>query len=464
MKHFHLVGIGGIGMSAIATLLLKEGFVVSGSDIKESALTDNLLRLGAKIFIGHNKENLSSSVEAVVFSSAVKEDNPELIEAKVRKISVYRRAEMLSLLMKGKQTITITGAHGKTTTTALIAYILSQAGLKPTVAIGGLIKNFSMNAWLGEGDYFVAEADESDGSFLNFKSHFSIITNIDKEHLDYYGSFDCLLDSFAKFIDRLEPNGLLIIQNADKNLLRLASNSGKHFKTFGLDRKAHIWADNLKILAFSCEFDCFLGNKKIGRVYSPLAGIHNVLNCLASILMGLELGIDFKKIASDIADFQGTKRRLDVKFKDKNLMIIDDYAHHPTEIQATLNAIRESIKLDNSYKNILAIFQPHRYSRTKLLLEQFGHCFKSVDQLVITDIYAACEQPLAGIDAGLLCQRIRNIRGNNVFYLERQNIINHILNHLSGSDVVIFLGAGDITKLADEFSNVIQAIPRTPKT
>lgn len=449
-------------MSAIATLLLKEGFLVSGSDIKEDPLTDNLALLGAKIFIGHKKENLSTCVEAVVFSSAIKEDNPELIEAKARKIPVYRRAEMLALLMKGKQTITVTGAHGKTTTTALIAYILSQAGLKPTVAIGGLIKNFSMNAWLGEGDYFVAEADESDGSFLNFQSQISVITNIDKEHLDYYGSFDRLLESFAKFIDRLKPNGLLIIRNDDKNLLDLAKNSGKHFKTFGLDGKAHIWADNLKILALSSEFDCFLGSKKIGRVHLPLAGKHNALNCLASICVGLELGIDFEKITGAIADFQGTKRRLDIKFKDKNLMVIDDYAHHPTEIQATLNAIKESIKLNNSYKNILAVFQPHRYSRTKLLLEQFGSCFDSADQLIITDIYAASEEPIAGIDAEGLCRRIREARGN-ALYLARQNIINHILSHLSGSDVVVFLGAGDITKLSDEFSKVIQAIPRSFK-
>ncbi len=447
-------------MSGIATLLLKEGFRVSGSDIKASPLTDNLAQLGAKIFIGHRKENLQTSVEVVVFSSAVKEDNPELREAKTRKIPIYRRAEMLALLMEGKKIITVTGAHGKTTTTALIAFILSETGLKPTVAMGGLIKNFSMNAWLGEGDYFLAEADESDGSFLNFQSQISIITNIDKEHLDYYGSFDHLLDSFAKFIERLKPDGLLIIQNGDKNLLSLAGKSGKRFKTYGLSKKADIWADNIKILDLACEFDCFLGPKKIGRVYLPLAGAHNILNCLASILLGLELGIDFKKIAGAIANYQGTKRRLDIKFKDNHIMIVDDYAHHPTEIKATLNAIKENIATNNSYKNILAVFQPHRYSRTKLLLEQFGRCFDLADLLVITDIYAASEEPILGIDSSVLYQQIREVRGNNVFYLERENIIKHLLSRLSGSDVVVFLGAGDITKLADEFSKVIQAIPR----
>ena len=458
MKHFHLVGIGGVGMSAIAALLLKKGMIISGSDAKESQIVNNLREAGAHIFIGHSRENVGQAVEIVVYSSAISEDNPEIRQAIMRGIPICSRAQVLSQLMEGKQVITVTGAHGKTTTASLIAYILSSAGLNPTVAIGGLSKNFSLNAWEGEGDFFVAEADESDGSFLNFEPKFSVITNIDKEHLDYYGNFNSLLDSFAKFIERVRSNGLLLINYADKNLRKLANDSARPVKSFALEKGADIWADNIRILGLGCEFDCFLGREKKGRVSLPLMGEHNIVNCLAAIILGLELGIDFGQIQEAISNYQGTKRRQELKFKSQYLLVIDDYAHHPTEIQATLRAVRQAITASNSYKKIITVFQPHRYSRTKLLLSEFSKSFNLSDQLIITDIYAASEAPIEGIDAGRLCEQIKKGSRDNVYYLEKQAIIGHILNNLSGSDVVLFLGAGDITKVADEFAKRIERI------
>jgi UDP-N-acetylmuramate--alanine ligase len=457
MKHIHLVGVGGVGMSGIAMLLLKKkGCFVSGSDLKESSIVDNLKKAGAHIFIGHRRENLAHSVDSVVYSSAIKDDNPEIIEAKKRGVALYRRAEMLSILMEGKRVITISGAHGKTTTTAVVAYILSQAGLKPTVAIGGLIKNFAINAWLGEGNFFVAEADESDGSFLNYTPDFSIITNIDKEHLDYYGSFPALLKAFEQFMARVRDDGLLIVPLSDKRLMNLAKKSGKRFKTYGLERKADIWAGNIRHHVFSSQFDCFLGSNFIGTLTVPLAGEHNILNSLAAILVSLELHVDFEKIARAIEGYQGTKRRLDIKFKSPKVLVVDDYAHHPTEIQATLKAIKQGITAGTAYKRIIVAFQPHRYSRTKLLLDELSNSFDAADYLVITDIYAASEEPIPGIDAQSLCQRIKGTGKNNVYYLGKGVIVEHILKNLSGSDVVVFLGAGDITKLSDEFTQILK--------
>jgi UDP-N-acetylmuramate--alanine ligase len=457
MKHIHLVGIGGVGMSAIATLLIKEGFTVSGSDVKENQIIRGLKQAGANVFIGHDKKNVVQTVDTLVYSSAIRQDNPELVEAANRRLDIFRRAQMLYRLMQGKKTITVTGAHGKTTTASLIAFILYQAGLKPTAAIGGLIRNFAINAWLGEGDYFVAEADESDGSFLNYRPKFSVITNIDKEHLDYYGNFKELLNAFSKFMERLEDSGLLIVNSSDNNLLKLAKKSGKRFITFGFDRRADIRAEDIKILATGSEFNCFLKGEKLGSVICPLLGEHNILNCLAAIMLALELNIDFKIIKEAIRGFQGTKRRQEIKLDKPNLLVFDDYAHHPTEIMATLKAIKDS-SVSPQRKKIIAVFQPHRYSRTKLLLREFSRAFAAVDHLIIMDIYAASEEPIKGIDAQLLYRKIKKIKKNGVYYLSRPEIVQHILNNLSGNDVVVFLGAGDITKLSDEFSERAKGI------
>lgn len=458
MKNFHLIGIGGIGMSAIARLLLNRGMVVSGSDAKESPVLSNLKNSGARIFIGHSKDNIDSKVDTLVYSSAIGEDNPEIIEAKKRGISILPRAQILSQLMEGKEIITVTGTHGKTTTASLIAYILSFAGLKPTVAIGGLNRNFLQNAWDGEGDFFVAEADESDGSFLSFSPRFSVITNIDKEHLDYYGDFNSLLSCFAKFIDRLQNNGLFFISYADKNLRNLVKDSSKPYKTFGLDSRADIWAENIRILDLGSEFDCVLASKRLGKVVLPLMGEHNIVNCLAAILLCVELKIDFAKIQEAIKNYKGTKRRLEIKFKNSKIMVIDDYAHHPTEIRATLKAVRDNLGVGNSYSKIITIFQPHRYSRTKLLLSEFVNSFDLTDQVIISDIYAASEPKIEGIDARLLYEKIKKIKPHGVYYSEKDRILEQVLDNLSGADVVLFLGAGDITKIADEFSERIKKL------
>ena len=443
-KRIHFIGIGGIGMSGIAGLFLKRGFKVSGSDLKESRATAQLKKSGADIFIGHDAKNICGQ-DLVVYSSAIKSDNPEIEECGRKNISLIKRAQALAQLMLDKTAITVAGSHGKTTTTSLVSHLLMEAGLGPTVAIGGILKNIDTNACFGESDLFVAEADESDGSFLCYQPAYSIVTNIDREHLDFYGTFENELKAFGDFINKTSRAGVLFACYDDPCLREIFLKYDGKRRSFGLNPAADIRAEQISFDGLSSRFDCFMLNKFVARFSLALGGRHNVSNSLAVIGLGLELGIDLKIIQKALLTYQGALRRLEVKFQNKKYLLLDDYAHHPSEIKATLAALREL-----KAKRKIGIFQPHRYSRTQLLLEDFAGSFDGLDILIITDIYPASEAPIPGVDAELLLNKIKErFPRKNVAYLPKDEIAAYIKQIILPGDLVITLGAGDIVKVSD---------------
>ena len=431
-------------MSGIAQLLLKSGFRVSGSDLKENLITRQLESLGAKIFLGHQAQNISGQ-DVVVYSSAIRENNPELLQAKILGLPLIKRAQALAELMQQKTAITIAGSHGKTTTTSLISYMLLEAGLCPTVAIGGILNNIATNACLGSGQFFVAEADESDGSFLSYTPKYSIITNIDQEHLDYYHNFNNALDAFRLFIKRTMLGGCVFACSDDANLLNIMRNYEGKRVFFGLGSSADIYAKGIVFNGLLSDFDCYFKDKFISHFHLALGGRHNISNALAVIGLGLELGIDLKHMRGSLERYKGAGRRLEIKFQSDKYLVIDDYAHHPTEIIATLAAIANL-----RVKRKIVVFQPHRYTRTQLLLNDFAKSFNQADYLIITDIYAASEQPIEGVNARELLNKIKEFDPEKqVLYLKKEDILPHILNIIKDGDLVITLGAGDIVRESD---------------
>ena len=438
-------------MSGIAQLLLRRGIKVTGSDLKESRITEELKGLGAQIFLGHNAANIKSA-DLVVYSSAIKGDNAEIQEARRLDIPLIKRAEVLAQLMKDKIVITVTGSHGKTTTTSLVSYLLLEAGFVPTVAIGGILRNLDTNACFGNGDFFVAEADESDGSFLYYQPRYSIITNIDREHLDYYKEFDNEINAFKEFLNKTESKGCAFCCDDDINLKDILRDYKKRYILFGLKESAHIYPKNIEMKGLTSEFDCFYKNKFLARFYLALGGTHNVSNALAVIALGLELGIDLECIKKTLACYKGTRRRMEVKFSNNEYLLIDDYAHHPTEIKATLAAIK-NLKSNR----IIVVFQPHRYTRTKLLLEEFAHSFDLADYLILTDIYAASEPPLAGVTSRSIYDKVKEYAPNKqIDFLAKENIVGRLLEIIKPGDLVITLGAGDIVKTGDELAEELK--------
>lgn len=439
-------------MSGIAQLFLSCGIKVSGSDLKENKVTASLRRSGAIIYLGHNASNIGDA-NAVVHSSAIKDDNPELIQAKKSGIRLIKRAEALAELMQNKNVITVSGSHGKTTTTSLVSCLLLEAGLFPTVAIGGILNNIGTNACLGRGELFVAEADESDGSFLYYQPKYSIITNIDREHLDYYGSFESEINSFREFINRTVKGGCVFACSDDINLKNILRDFKGKYVLFGLNAGAHIYPKNISFQGLSSEFDCFYKDKLVDRFSLALGGMHNISNALSVIALGIELSIDSEFIKKALSGYKGSGRRLETKFSSPEYIVIDDYAHHPTEIQATLKAVRELKR-----RRVLAVFQPHRYTRTQLLLEEFSQSFEDVDYLIITDIYAASEPEIEGVNANLLCERIKQrCKSKEVRYIPKEKIVEHLLKILRSEDLVITLGAGDIVKVSDELAEELKS-------
>ncbi|MBU1090938.1 MAG: UDP-N-acetylmuramate--L-alanine ligase, partial [Candidatus Omnitrophica bacterium] len=450
-KHYYLIGIGGIGMSGIAKLLLHNGDRVSGSDIRENLVTKELKNQGARIYTGHSPENLKD-VDYVIYSSAIKEHNPEIAETKKRGIPILKRAQALARLMEDKTVISIAGSHGKTTITSLISYLLIQADLFPTVAIGGILRNIDASACLGKGKFFVAEADESDGSFLYFKPKYSIITNIDHEHLDYYQTFEKELDAFKEFIEKTENEGCVFYCEDDKNLKKLLKAYKKRQLSFGMKESAQFYPKNIEVKGLTSEFDCFFKDTSIGRFHLALGGMHNISNALSAIALGVELGIETEFIKKTLANYRGARRRLEVKLNRNDLLVIDDYAHHPTEIKATLEALKGLKK-----KRIIAVFQPHRYSRTKLLLDQFAKSFDLAGYIITTDIYPAGEFPIEGINGMKLHYKIKeNAQDKDIEFLPIDEIVGRILEIIKPGDLVVTLGAGDIIRICDELVEKIK--------
>jgi UDP-N-acetylmuramate--alanine ligase len=444
-KHYHLVGIGGIGMSGIAQLLLGRGIKVSGSDLKESKIIRKLKAKGAQIFLGHDPQNIKGA-DLIIYSSAIKEDNPEIQEAKSDGIALMKRAEALALLMQDKVVITVCGSHGKTTTASMAAYLLWEAGFSPTIAVGGILRNIDTNAYLGKGDFFVAEADESDGTFLCYQPKYSILTNIDYEHLDYYKEMQNQIDAFKKFLKQTKDDGCVFACYDDINLKDILKDYKNKYIFFGLDAAADIYPKNIKINGLAAEFDGFFKDKFIDRFYLALGGKHNISNALSVIALGYELKIDLEIIKKTLANYKGAHRRQEIKFNNQDYMVIDDYAHHPTEIKATLAAIRNL-----KFNRLIAVFQPHRYTRTKLLLDEFGKSFDLADYIIITDIYSANEPPIEGISGKSIYDKIRRrLPDKPLHFLGKEEIVEHVLKIIKPKDLVITLGAGDITKISDE--------------
>ena len=439
-------------MSGIAQLLLHRGFKVSGSDLKENKITRDLARAGAEIFIGHKSTNIKAA-QVIVYSSAIKEDNPEISEARRQGVPLLKRAEALAWLMKGKIVITVAGSHGKTTTTSLVSCLLLEAGLLPTVAVGGVIKNIDTNACLGEGQFFVAEADESDGSFLHYLPKYSIVTNIDREHLDYYGEFKNEVEAFRKFMEGTDKEGCIFYCSDDAHLRDIMAGSKKRGVSFGLRLLAQIHPENIVFQGLSCEFDCYQRDKFVGRFMLSLGGRHNICNSLPVIGLGLEMGIDLGLIKKTLKGYQGSRRRLEVKFMSPDFCLVDDYAHHPTEIKATLLAVKNL-----AHQRIIGVFQPHRYSRTKLLLSEFCASFDALDCLIITDIYPAGERPEEGVDARQIYQGIKKRKEGpgEVYFVPREEVVEYLSAFKKEGDLILTLGAGDITKACDELVEKIK--------
>lgn len=446
LKKVHMVGIGGIGMSGIAEVLKNMGYEVSGSDIRKTGITERLERMGIDIVYKHLSENVEGK-DLIVVSSAIPDNNTELLRAKELRIPIMHRTEILSDLMKTKFSIAVTGSHGKTTTASLIGEILGCAGLDPTLIIGGRLKSIGTNAKLGESKYLVAEVDESDGTFLKVSSIINVLTNVDREHLDRYGDFSSLINAVSTFMNQIPFWGVNIVCIEDRGAREVYSNIKKRVISYGFSPQADVRAENLTFHKDGYEFIVKKEDGLIGEFYIPLAGRHNVLNALASICVGLELEIAYKEIRNALADFMGIERRMELKGVRNGVFYYDDYAHHPSEIVNTISAVREKHKEGA----IHVIFQPHRFSRTKLLIDEFAQCFYGANTVLVVDIYPAGEEPVEGINSSVLVEKLKEFGHRGVFYGETtEKVLSVLRDRVNSGDVVLTMGAGDVYKYHDE--------------
>lgn len=451
IQHIHFVGIGGSGMSGIAEVLINLGYKVSGSDLKQTEVTERLASLGGKIFIGHKPEQVGNA-HVVVTSSAVLPDNPEVVQAKRFKIPVIPRAEMLAELMRLKYAVTIAGTHGKTVTTSLVSMVLAEGGLDPTVVIGGRLKNIGSSAKMGKGEFIVAEADESDGSFLKLTPTIALVTNIDDDHLDYYKTLDNIKSTFVQFVNKVPFYGSIILCGEDENIKSIIPRITRKYYTYGRGKNYDFYAENIVYEEMHTEFDLCFSGKNLGRLKLHFPGAHNVLNSLGAAAVGIELGVGFEKIRKAFLDFTGVSRRLEVKARKKDIVFIDDYGHHPTEIRVTL----ETIKSIWPERRLLVIFQPHRYTRTRDLAKKFGPSFNSVSRIWLTDIYSAGEKPIPGISSSLILESFPAEKRETVTLIsDREAIIKEVVKSLRPQDVLVTLGAGDVYKIGEEILNKI---------
>jgi UDP-N-acetylmuramate--alanine ligase len=442
----HFVGIGGIGMSGIAEVLHNLGYEVTGSDIRESETTTRLRNLGIKIFIGHNEENINDA-HVVVTSSAVSTTNPEVSAARDRGLPVIPRAEMLAELGRLKYGILIAGAHGKTTTTSLIATLLGEGGLDPTVVIGGKLKAMGSNARLGQDEFLVAEADESDGSFLKLSPTIAIITNIDREHMDYFRDIDHLKEAFLSFINKTPFYGVAIICKENEHTREIIPHISRRVITYGLSHDSDMYARGIRHEGSKSIFEAIFRGESLGAFTVPVPGMHNVLNSLAAIVTAIELQIPLEKIRTALAGFGGIQRRFELRGEAKGVKVFDDYGHHPVEIRAVLKAARDCFK----GRRLIVIFQPHRYTRTRDHMEDFALSFGAVDKLYVLDIYAASEAPIAGINSEALLEKMKGVGLLNAEHIaDRTELLKKVIAEAQPGDVVMTLGAGDVYKIGEE--------------
>ena len=460
-RRVHFVGIGGIGMSGIAEVLLTLGYSVSGSDVVESETTRRLERLGARLHLGiHDAEHVDESVDVLVISSAVTFSNPEVIRARDLKIPVIPRAEMLAELMRMKQGIAIAGTHGKTTTTSLVGTVLREAGRDPTVVVGGKLRALGSNARLGQGEYLVAEADESDGSFLMLSPIIAVVTNIDPEHLDHFGDMEKVRAAYLQFIHRVPFYGLAVLCIDNVNVRAMLPHVNKRFVTYGTSPDADWQARELRVEELETVFEVWRGDERLGVVRLRMPGRHHALNALAAIAVADDLGIPWRLAAHALEEFGGIHRRFEVRGEERGILVVDDYGHHPEEIRATLRAAREGFA-----RRLLVAFQPHRYSRTRDLFDDFLGAFDDADLLLLTEIYPAGETPVAGVTGEALYQALKRRGHLDIRWVAgRERLAQTIVEVVRPGDLVLVLGAGDISRTADELLAMLRtgvAIPQT---
>jgi len=444
-QQIHLVGIGGAGMSGIAEVLLTMGYKVTGSDLHASETTRRLEELGGKIFIGHQESNVGEA-QVVVISSAVATSNPEVAIAKAQQIPVIPRAEMLAELMRLKFGVAIAGAHGKTTTTSMVANVLAQGGLDPTMVIGGKVNALGSHARLGRGDLLVAEADESDGSFLRLSPTIVAVTNLDREHLDHYGSMERINDCFLEFINKIPFYGLAVLCGDDERLRNLFPLIVKRYQTYGLQERGgtslDFQATDIVLNQWGAEFRASFRGKNLGPFRLAIPGIHNVSNALAAIAIGVELEVPVDLIRKGLAAFTGVERRFHLRGETSGIMVVDDYGHHPTEVKATLAAAKQGWN-----RRLVVLFQPHRYTRTRDCMGDFAHAFDDADAVFMTEVYPAGEPPIPGVSGASLADTIKSVGHPSVtFIAQKEALPDQVLPFLKSGDLVLTMGAGDIWK------------------
>ncbi|HIU63550.1 MAG TPA: UDP-N-acetylmuramate--L-alanine ligase [Candidatus Avacidaminococcus intestinavium] len=452
IKKIHFIGIGGVGMSAIAYVLLKRGFIVSGSDTANGYIVTKLAKEGAMVYLGHAAFQIEGA-DAVVISSAIHADNPELKEAQVRKIPVLHRSDVLAELLNNSKGVAIAGAHGKTTTTSMLACICQNCGTDATAIIGGVVNSLGGNAVNGKGELLVAEADESDGSFLKFNPYLAVLTNIENDHLDHYGTEENIYKAFCKFIGNILEGGKAVVCFDNASIRKLATTTNVALSTYAIDYKdADYTAQNIEFEKNHTIYDFYYKDHKLGKVKLLVPGRHNVLNSLGALVAALELGLDLTCAIQALANFQGAKRRFETKGNINGVWIVDDYAHHPTEIKATLAAAKLT-----KPKRLICIFQPHRYTRTKFLLEEFAQAFTICDKLIITDIYAAGEDPLPGITGQAVCDAIARENEQDVIFIPTaERIVEHLAACVTDGDLVVTIGAGNVYLVGEQLTEMLK--------
>jgi len=451
IRKIHFIGIGGIGMSGIAEVLINLGYEISGSDLRESEITRRLADLGGKIAYGHRAENIVEA-DVVVTSTAVKADNPEVIEAHRRLVPVIPRAEMLAELMRMKYGIAVAGTHGKTTTTSMVATVLSHGGIDPTAVIGGRLDSLGSNAKLGQGKFLVAEADESDGSFLKLSPTIAVVTNIDADHLDFYRDLEQIKETFVDFINKVPFFGLAVLCLDDANIQALIPLVKKRFVTYGLNSQSDYNATEIEHRGDRTAFSVHFRGERLGRLSIRMPGRHNVLNALAAVAVARELELPFATIAEGFQDFGGVQRRFQIKHDAGGIMVVDDYGHHPAEIKATLAAARSGWD-----RRLIVVFQPHRYTRTRALFDEFVTAFYQADQVVVMDVYAAGEEPIPGADGRGLAEGIASHGHRDTrFIADRDAVVEHLQKVMQPGDIVISLGAGSVWQVGEQLAQELR--------
>ncbi|MFZ0454239.1 MAG: UDP-N-acetylmuramate--L-alanine ligase [Ignavibacteriaceae bacterium] len=451
IKKVHFVGIGGIGMSGIAEILLNQGFQISGSDNNTSEITNHLSDLGIKIYEGHSEKNLGDA-DVLVYSSAVKLDNPEVKAAAERKIPIIKRAEMLAECMRMKYGISIAGTHGKTTTTSMVGLTLTEGGIDPTIIVGGKLSGLGgTNARLGNSEFIVVEADEFDRTFLKLTPTIAALTTLESEHLDTYKDLDDIKSAFIEFANKVPFYGFIVLCMDEPALQDIIPHINKKIFTYGLTTQADIKAVDIEHKQFSSSFTVKYKGDELGRISLKIPGLHNVKNSLVAVCIAHELGIDFKIIQKALASFSGVYRRFEVKYNE-NMLVIDDYAHHPTETSATLAGIRSGW----NNRRLIAVFQPHLFTRTRDFYQEFGRSFLNSDIFICTDIYPARENPIEGVTGQLVADAAKKFGHRNVLYVKNKADIPHTLIELvKDDDIIITMGAGDIWKYNQEFIGML---------